>query len=129
MKNILIIIVSLISGMSSYLIAHKLNKGTVVGSSLTSLVGALLLLLFFPEYGLLLASACSCASYAGMVSIKNASNYLGMAAISLITGIIFILAQGSYIGVGGRLGTIAGIACLIWIGIREIIIKVYIERE
>jgi len=40
--------------------------------------------------------------------------------VSLITGSLFIISTSAYKGVGGKLGTIAALACFTWIGIKRV---------
>jgi len=62
-----------------------------------------------------------------MVNSKNVPNILHMAAIGVINGIIFIIALPSYVGVGGKLGVIAAISCISWLGARELYKKFFIK--
>ncbi len=47
-----------------------------------------------------------------------------MAIISLMTGILFIAASSAYIGIGGRLGTIAAISCFAWLGFKKVFVGI-----
>lgn len=78
----------------------------------------------FPTMGAAMATAAACASYAGMISVENALNVLEMAVISLMTGILFITVTSAYVGVGGRLGTIAAISCFAWLGFKKIFVGI-----
>lgn len=120
MDNILIIIIALVSGTATYTIANTLNRGGVFASAIVTLISGIFLPYFFKEIGSTLMVVAACASYAGMISIKNAPKLWDMVMVSVITGGVFIFASSAYQGVGGRLGTIAAIACFAWIGVKKV---------
>ncbi|HLR35777.1 MAG TPA: hypothetical protein VK071_10695 [Tissierellales bacterium] len=124
MEEIIILIVSVLAGMATYLISNILKKGAVMASAIITLVSGLMLPYFFPEMGGVLATAAACSSYAGMISVENALNLLEMAVISLMTGILFIAANSAYTGIGGRLGTIAAISCFAWLGFKKVFVGI-----
>lgn len=120
MDNIIILFVSVLSGIATYSISNILNKGAVFASALVTLISGIIFPYFFPELGTSLMIVAACASYAGMVSVKNVSSLSEMAIVSLITGTLFIISNSAYQGVGGRLGTIAALSCFAWIGIKRV---------
>lgn len=124
MELFLLILTSVLSGILTYAISHILKRGGVIASAIVTLSSGMLLPYFFPSIGTELAVAAACASYAGMISLENAVNLLEMALISLLTGILFVAASTAYPGIGGRLGTIAGIACFSWLGLKKVYIDV-----
>ena len=77
---------------------------------------------FFIE-GDTLALAATTASYAAMVSTIKFPKLIEMVAIGCICGIVFNLTQDVFVGVGGRLGSIAAIAGFSWFGLKQIIEK------
>lgn len=120
MENIMILIVAIIAGLLTYVIANILNKGAVFASAVVTLVSGIIFPYFFPLMGNTLMVAAACASYAGMVAIKNVPKLWEMIMVSSITGTLFIIVNSSYVGVGGRLGTIAALSCLAWIGFKRV---------
>ncbi|NLY67089.1 MAG: hypothetical protein GX069_05965 [Tissierellia bacterium] len=124
MEEAIILATTVVAGMTSYLVSNILKRGSVIGSAIVTLVSGLMLPYFFPNMGGLLATAAACASYAGMISVENALNLLEMAVISLMTGILFVAANSAYIGIGGRLGTIAAIACFAWLGFKKVFVGI-----
>lgn len=122
MQEVIILIISIAAGMATYIVANFLKRGAVIASAIITLVSGLMLPYFFPSMGGVLATAAACASYAGMISLENALNLLEMAVISLMTGILFIAASSAYPGIGGRLGTIAAIACFAWLGFKKVFV-------
>ena len=128
MENIQIIITAILAGLLTYFISIKLEKGAVFGSAVVVLLSGLFLPHFF-ENGSLLAVVATTASYAGMVAGKNVPNLVEMGIVGLITGVVFILAQPVYLGVGGKLGVIGAIACLTWIGMKKAYQMTFVERK
>ncbi|HHX67831.1 MAG: hypothetical protein WAO56_07475 [Miniphocaeibacter sp.] len=122
MEEVIILIVSIIAGIATYTVSNILNRGPVIASAIITLVSGLMLPYFFPVIGDVLATAAACSSYAGMISVENALNPLEMAVISLLTGILFIAASSAYVGIGGRLGTIAAISCFAWLGFKKVFV-------
>ncbi|SET07028.1 hypothetical protein SAMN05660297_01298 [Natronincola peptidivorans] len=119
MDNFAIILTSVIAGMIAYYISNGLGKGAVFGSAIVTLTAGLFLPHFVPTIGGTLAVMATCAGYAGMVAAKNAKNLSEMAIIGLINGILFIVTLSAYPGVGGRLGVVGAIACLVWMGMKK----------
>ena len=129
MEEVIILIISIAAGMATYIVANILKRGAVIASAIITLVSGLMLPYFFPLMGDVLATAAACSSYAGMISIENALNLLEMAVISLMTGILFIAARSAYIGIGGRLGTIAAISCFTWLGFKKVFVGLDEQSE
>lgn len=122
MEEITILTVSVIAGIATYIVSNILNRGPVIASAIITLVSGLMFPYFYPLMGDVLAAAAACASYAGMISVENALNLLEMSVISLMTGILFIASSSAYIGIGGRLGTIAAISCFAWLGFKKVFV-------
>lgn len=120
MDEIIILLVAVIAGMSTYIVSNHLNRGTVIGSAIVTLISGLMLPYFFPSLGQQMALVAACASYAGMISIENALNLFEMAIISLMAGILYIAASSAYVGVGGKLGVMAAISCFAWLGFKKV---------
>lgn len=129
MEEVIILIISVIAGMATYIVSNFLNRGAVIASSIITLISGLMLPYFFPLIGNELAIAAACSSYAGMISLENALNLFEMAIISLMTGILFIAAKSAYPGIGGRLGTIAAISCFAWLGFKKVFIGLGRQSE
>lgn len=128
MDNLSIVIIAVLAGMATYVISVKLEKGAVFGSAIVVLLSGLFLPHFF-ETGATLAVVATTSSYAGMVAAKNVPNLKEMAAVGLIVGILFILAEPVYLGVGGKLGVIAALSCLSWIGIKKVLKMMSKEKD
>lgn len=124
MEEVIILIISMIAGIATYFISNILKRGIVIASAVVTLIAGIMLPYFFPSIGDTLALAAACSSYAGMISVENALNLLEMAVISLMTGILFIAASSAYIGIGGRLGTMAAISCFAWLGFKKVFVGI-----
>ena len=122
MEEVIILTISIVAGIATYIVSHILKRGAVIASAVITLISGLMIPHFFPEMSVLLTAAAACSSYAGMISLENALNLLEMSIISLMTGILFIAAKSAYIGVGGRLGTIAAISCFAWLGFKKVFV-------
>lgn len=124
MEELIILLVSVVAGLATYTVSNILKRGGVIASAIITLVSGLMLPYFFPTMGGLMATAAACSSYAGMISVENALNLREMSIISLMTGILFIAASNAYIGIGGRLGTIAAISCFAWLGFKKVFVGI-----
>lgn len=129
MDNIAIILSSSLGAIGAYYISINLKKGAVFGSSTVVLLSGIFFPHFFGDLGKTMAIVATCGSYAGMVNAKNVPNIFHMLAIGAINGIIFIVALPSYQGVGGKLGTIAAISCISWLGARELYKKIFLGER
>lgn len=128
MENLEIIITAVIAGVMAYAISVKLEKGAVFGSAIVVLLSGLFLPHFF-ENGATLAVVATTSSYAGMVAGKNVPNLVEMAVVGFIVGLVFILAEPAYAGVGGKLGTMAAISCLTWLGFKKIHRRIFPKKQ
>ncbi|MFP4200614.1 MAG: hypothetical protein ACLFS8_04260 [Clostridia bacterium] len=105
-------------GVTAHFISAHLRRGAVLGSAVIALSGGLVFPALFGDIGLQLALAATTGSYAGMISADKCGGLLPMALISLLAGTMFAISGSVYAGVGGRLGTMAAISCLGFMGLR-----------
>ncbi|SDK95492.1 hypothetical protein [Natronincola ferrireducens] len=120
MEKLTIILVSVIAALMTYYISVYLNKGAVFGSAIVTLVAGVVFPHFFPDNGATLAAMATCASYAAMVSAAKFPKIQEMIGVGTLVGLIFIATMTAFVGVGGRLGTIAAVAGLAWLGIKKV---------
>ncbi|AKL96779.1 hypothetical protein CACET_c33350 [Clostridium aceticum] len=120
MDKLVIILVSIAAALITYYISITMNKGAVFGSAIVTLVAGFIFPHFFPDKGATLAAVATCASYAGMVAVGKFPKIQEMVAVGFLAGIIFIATTTAFVGVGGRLGTIAAVAGLSWLGIKKL---------
>lgn len=126
MESIWIVLSAILGSVGAYWISIFLNKGGVLGSATITLLSGILLPRFVPGMGTTLAMAATTGSYAGMISKKNVPKLWEMIFIGCFVGIIFILSSSAYVGLGGKLGTIAAISCFAWLGLKKVY-KVVLE--
>lgn len=122
--TIMIILVAVLATSLTYLIIHKLKKGPVIASAVVTLISGILFPSLLPEEGMLLAIVATAGSYAAMVSKEKFPRLVDMIFVGVLCGIVFILTQEVFVGVGGRLGSIAAISCFSWLGLKKIKDKV-----
>ncbi|HHW92760.1 MAG TPA: hypothetical protein GX735_08715 [Firmicutes bacterium] len=120
MEQVVLIITAMLAGIAAYAINIELGKGGVLGAALVSLVCGLLFPPLFGELGSSMALVAATASYAGMVSKSNVCSLGEMAVVGGITGLLYLAAAPAYPGVGGKLGTIAAISCLSFVGYKRL---------
>lgn len=119
----IIIIIAMISGISTYAISIIMKKGAVFASAAVTLASGIIIPYFFTGLSTQLAAVAACASYAGMISAEIVPNIKEMLALSAIVGIMYIFTLDAYAGIGGRLGTIAALSCFVYIGLRKVFLK------
>lgn len=120
MENILILLAAIFGAVGAYVISINLNKGAVIGSAIITLISGIIFPRLIPEIGSTLAVVAAAGSYAGMISKQNVSELWEMTFVGAVVGIVFILSASTYIGLGGRLGTIAAISCFVWLGAKKL---------
>lgn len=122
MEQVTMIFVAVIAAVAAYTISIEMGKGGVFGSAVVTLIAGVLFR-YLESEGMItitdLAVVATTAGYAGMAAQKNISNVKEMAIVGLITGVLYIAGANAFVGVGGRLGTIAAIACFSWVGFKS----------
>ena len=83
----------------TYVLAFSLGLSAVNASALVGLIGALIL----PVYGV----PIYCGSFVGMSSIDLLHTHWELAIAGVVAGLIFMLTDRAFPGIGGKLGTIA----------------------
>jgi hypothetical protein len=114
-----LVLVAGVAAAVTFVVSIRLDHGPVVGSAVVGLVTGLLAPALLPAGGQV-AAVAFCASFAGMVSPDR----LPTAEVTFVAG---LLAGGLYVGTmpylagfGGKLGTIAFVACLATYGARTV---------
>ena len=114
-----IMIISVLASCITYYININLKKGIVMASAIVTLFSGIILPYIFPNIGVTLATVATTSSYAAMVSKEKFPKITDMVFVGVIVGVIFILFQDVFVGVGGRLGTMAAISGFTWLGIKK----------
>ncbi|RKX49205.1 MAG: hypothetical protein DRP32_05600 [Thermotogae bacterium] len=97
--SLLILLATVAGALMSYLLNIYFGLGAVVAASLVGIVGSSLAKKYsVPIY---------CGSFVGMISPKVLHDFTHVLMASFIAGILFILSQKVYKGIGGKLGAIA----------------------
>ena len=102
-----IVVTAIQASVVAYFLNVEMGKGAVMGSAVVGLFGGLVLPAMFPEVGDTLATACICASFAGMSSKARVPNEALMAVAGVVVGLVFIYSSPHLGGAGGKLGTTA----------------------
>ncbi|MCR3921180.1 MAG: hypothetical protein NUK65_01525 [Firmicutes bacterium] len=118
---LLVVFVSILAGTATYYIGNIMKRSSVLGSALVVLASGIVFPSLFGPIGSTLAVVAATASYAGMVSKENVTSLFEMVLVGAITGLIFIAATPAFLGVGGKLGTIAAISCLSFRGLKQVL--------
>ena len=121
LEQVLIILLSMLGAVTTYHISVNLKKGNVLASAIVVFIAGVLHYIFPGTFGANHAAALAAASYAGMVSGENVPDIRNCAIIGLMCGTIFTFSTSAYVGVGGRLGTIAAISCGAYFGFKMLI--------
>lgn len=114
------ILVSVIATFVTYYISLHLDKGPVFASAVVTLFSGILFSYIIPEWGVELGAVAACGSYGAMVSRDKFPQISDMIFVGLLCGVIFVLTEDVFVGVGGRLGSIAAIAGFSLLGFKAI---------
>lgn len=128
MELLAILLAAVFGGVTAHFVSVQLQRGAVLGSAIVVLFSGLVFPAIFGPLGTQLALAATTASYAGMISEQKCAGLFPMVAISVVAGAFFAISHSVFPGVGGRLGTIAAIACLSVIGYRSLLAQVPVAR-
>ena len=111
----LIVPVAVAGAVATVVVSVDLEAGPVVASGLVGLAAGVGFPLVAPELGGTLAAVAFCASFVGMSSPDRLETR-GVAVAGAICGLVFLAVTPALEGAGGKLGTIAFIACVATVG-------------
>ena len=100
------------ASFATYYFSVKWLNNIVLSSSLVGLIPGVLLPIWMPREGYVLAIAIYCASFAGMSAVTRFTKPIQYLIAGAISGAIFFNTLPIFVGVGGKLGTIGFIASL-----------------
>jgi len=123
---LLIVPVSVLSAIITYILNVRLKLGPVMASSIIGLSAALLLFGFKIITSSLLVTVIYGASFVGMTAKKVFSNEGLIALAGAIFGILFFYNYAEFNGIGGKLGITAFAAVMSLSGFMFIIKKSFI---
>ena len=96
----------------TYISSVRLEHGPVQASALVGLVGGLVFSAL-PTAGEGIAAVVFCASFAGMAAPDRVPGVGTMAVAGALCGVLVAATSPVLVGFGGKLGTIAFVACLV----------------
>ncbi|MGI6365463.1 MAG: hypothetical protein ACOX2G_06940 [Bacillota bacterium] len=121
------LLVSLVAGSLTWLLNCRLNRGPVLSSAVVTLTAGLVLPALFAQGGAL-APMAACASYIGMSADSRLGNLWQILAALGLAAVLYVASQETFLGVGGKGGTIAAICVMaVWGSIR--LIKILSRRQ
>ncbi|OVE86374.1 hypothetical protein B2G88_00010 [Natronolimnobius baerhuensis] len=117
----LVVPVAVAGAVVTLLVSVHLGFGAVVGSGVVGVGASVVFPLASsePAVGTMLAAVAFCASFVGMSSVTR----LEMRHVALaggLCGLVYLVTMPAFDGAGGKLGTVAFIACLAMIGATEL---------
>nr|WP_241175211.1 hypothetical protein [Natronolimnobius sp. AArcel1] len=112
--------VAVVGAVVTVLVSTRLGLGAVVGSGVVGVVAGISFpLVFSGSTGSMLAAVAFCASFVGMSSLARLDTvHVGLAGG--VCGVVYLAVMPAFDGAGGKLGTIAFIACLAVIGMGKL---------
>lgn len=112
--------VAVVAAVATVVLSVRLGLGGVVGSALVGLVVGLALPVIAPNVGERLAVAAFCASFVGMSSSERLDGVWRVASAGAVCGLVFVAVSPAFAGAGGKLGTVAFVACATVVGAEEL---------
>ncbi|MFB6157960.1 MAG: hypothetical protein ABEJ34_08980 [Haloferacaceae archaeon] len=100
-----------LAAVATFVLSIRLDHGPVVGSAVVGIVAGLLCPALAPAGGTV-AAAAFCASFAGMARPDRIPNETVMSFAGVVAGGLFVGVAPHFGGFGGKLGTVAFVACL-----------------
>lgn len=111
MPTFIVIVISLAAGFLTWVLHHRLQRGPVLASAVVTLTAGLILP-GLHEQGVELVPIAACASYVSMSATIRLRNVWETLAALVIAALIYVFAAEIYVGIGGKLGTIAAISVM-----------------
>jgi len=114
------ILVSLIAGLLTWALHHRLQRGPVLASAVTTLTAGLILP-DLVEHGAVLVPVAACASYVSMSATVRLRGSMEVGLALILAALIYNTSTEIFVGVGGKLGTIAAISVMtVWGGVQTL---------
>ena len=107
-----LVAVAAVAAVAAFVVSVRLGHGPVVGSAVVGLVAGVVAPPVVPA-GNAVATVAFCASFAGMAAPERIPGPGAMLLAGATAGAIFVGAGSAFVGFGGKLGTIAFVACLV----------------
>ena len=114
MFTLQVFVVALAAGLLTWYLNHHLQRGPILASAVITLCAGLLLPNIF-EQGNTLAAVAACASYVSMSANIRLRNSFETGIALILAASLFIVSTEIFVGVGGKLGTIAAVSVMtVW---------------
>ena len=120
---VLLVPVAVAAAVLTVVLSVRLELGAVVGSALVGLVAGL----GFPAMpvgpGETLAAVAFCASFVGMSSTERLDGEARVALAGAVCGLVFVGVAAAVPGAGGKLGSVAFVACVTTAGAERLVAR------
>jgi len=113
-------VVSLVAGLSAWGLHHHLQRGPVLASAVITLTAGLVLPNMFDQGNDLVAVA-ACGSYVSMSATIRLRNVLETCFALTFAALLFVASTQIFVGVGGKLGTIAAVSVMTVLGCSQVL--------
>lgn len=107
-NSLMLVIYTTFGAIITYILAVELNTGAVFASALVGTLSS-----FIPSFNknseslIEIPKAIYCGSFAGMTATFISQGYLFIILAGIATGVLYVMSKNTFIGVGGKLGTMA----------------------
>lgn len=109
-KNYLLTLFVTLGAFLTYIINLKLDTGPVIASAFIGTLGSLIPVIFRNIKNRIVKEippAIYCGTFVGMTSASIGATHWFIILSGFIAGILYVLSTNTFVGVGGKLGTIA----------------------
>lgn len=125
----LVVPVAVASAVGTVALSVRLELSAVVASALVGLLAGLALPALPAVPGETLAAAAFCASFVGMSSPARLDGELRVALAGATCGLVFVAVAAAFVGAGGKLGTVAFVACVTTSGAERLFARAFGPRD
>ncbi len=105
-----LIVFVVLGGISTYFLNVEFNTGVVIASALVGTIASFIPFskkIYNHEIIDEIPKAIYCGSFIGMTAPLIAQGYSFIFGAGIVGGILYVLSKNTFIGVGGKLGTVA----------------------
>ncbi|WP_128476107.1 hypothetical protein [Halorussus pelagicus] len=120
---VLFVPVAVVAAVLTVVLSLRLELGAVVGSALVGLVAGLGFPTILAGAGETLAAVAFCASFVGMSSAERLDGEARVALAGAVCGLVFVGVAAAVPGAGGKLGTVAFVACVTTAGAERLLAR------
>ena len=107
-NNLLLILFTIVGAIITYILAVEFNTGAVIASALVGTTASFIPFLNKNSRQIKeIPKAIYCGSFVGMTTSFISQGYLFILLAGIATGLLYVLSKNTFIGVGGKLGTMA----------------------